>query len=123
MKMFKKITATVFAVVIVLSHSLTSSAAEVGTDSEKDIHGIYVSAYVAGTKNMMNEMISHIDETSINAVVIDVKNDEGNIVFDMDSELIDELGVEKILVKNMPGLIDTLHEHDVSKVCIIRLQT
>lgn len=113
MKILKKITATAFAVVMILSQGLNVSAAEVEADPNKDIHGIYVSAYVAGTKNMMDEMISHIDETSINAVVIDVKNDEGNIVFDMDSELIDELGVVKILVKDMQGLIDTLHEHDI----------
>ncbi len=77
------------------------------------IHGIYVSAYVAGTKNMMDEMITHIDETDINAVVIDVKNDEGNIVYDMDSELIDGLGTENILIKDMPGLIDELHDHGI----------
>ena len=81
--------------------------------SEDDIHGIYVSAHVAGTTSMMEEIIQHIDETNINAVVIDVKTDEGTISFDMDSELIDELGVEDILVKDMPGLMNTLHEHGV----------
>ncbi|SDB26868.1 putative glycoside hydrolase [Butyrivibrio sp. INlla16] len=78
-----------------------------------EIHGIYVSAFVAGTKNMMDEIITHIDETSINAVVIDVKNDDGNIVFDMDSELVDSLGTKDILVGDMPGLINTLHEHGI----------
>lgn len=82
-------------------------------ESSKDIHGIYVSAHVAGTKSMMDDIIAHIDETSINAVVIDVKTDEGTIAFDMDSELIDELQVEDILVKDMPGLLATLHEHGV----------
>ncbi len=81
-------------------------------DDDK-IHGIYVSAYVAGTTNMMKEMIEHIDDCSINAVVIDVKNDEGNIVFDMDSELITELNSENILVSDMPGLVQTLHEHGI----------
>lgn len=93
--------------------SIPVAAAEDEGKGQESIHGIYVSAYVAGTKSMMDEIIEHIDETTINAVVIDVKNDEGNIVFDMDSELIDDLGVENILVKNMPGLIDTLHEHDI----------
>ncbi|WP_408071979.1 putative glycoside hydrolase [Butyrivibrio sp. JL13D10] len=82
-------------------------------DSQDEIHGIYVSAHVAGTSGMMNEIIEHIDETSINAVVIDVKTDEGRIAFDMDSEFIDGLGVEDILVKDMPGLLETLHEHGV----------
>lgn len=94
-----------------------NSCASVTADEDKaepeHIHGIYVSAYVAGTKNMMDEMIAQIDGSSINAIVIDVKNDEGNIVYDMDSELIDGLGVENILVRDMPGLIETLHEHEI----------
>ncbi|SFB70313.1 putative glycoside hydrolase [Butyrivibrio sp. YAB3001] len=87
--------------------------AQEAPEEEKDIHGIYVSAYVAGTKSIMDEIIQHVDETNINAVVIDVKNDEGNIVFDMDSELIDNLGTESILVKDMPGLLKELHDHDI----------
>ena len=51
MKVIKKITATAFAVVMILSQCINASAAEVGTYSGKDIHGIYVSAYVAGTKD------------------------------------------------------------------------
>ena len=98
---------------IVAGISIPVAAAEDDGKEQESIHGIYVSAYVAGTKSMMDEIIEHIDATAINAVVIDVKNDEGNIVFDMDSELIDDLGVERILVKDMPGLIDTLHEHDI----------
>ena len=99
--------------VVAIGTSIPVAAAEDEGEEKEFIHGIYVSAYVAGTKSMMDEIIEHIDATTINAVVIDVKNDEGNIVFDMDSELIDDLGVEKILVKDMPGLIDTLHEHDI----------
>ncbi len=100
-------------IVTILSLSLSVSAAEDKEIEQEPIHGIYVSAYVAGTKSMMDEIIEHIDKTSINAVVIDVKNDEGNIVFDMNSELIDSLGVENILVKDMPALIDKLHEHNI----------
>ncbi len=84
-----------------------------GLPDASEIHGIYVSAFVPGTKSMMDEIITNIDDTNINAVVIDVKNDDGNVVFDMDSELIDELGVENILVKDMPGLIDELHSHGI----------
>ncbi len=87
--------------------------AETTDIDEAPIHGIYVSAYVAGTKSMMDEIIEHIDETSINAVVIDVKNDEGNIVFDMDSELIDSLGVENILISDVDDLINKLHDHGI----------
>ncbi len=101
-------------VIAIASSAIPVMAAEEELVEETEpIHGIYVSAYVAGTSSMMDEIIEHIDETSINAVVIDVKNDEGNIVFDMDSQFIDDLGVENILVKDMPALMDKLHEHGV----------
>ena len=100
-------------VLIGQSKSACAEDGEIDLPSTDHIHGIYVSAYVAGTKNMMDEMIQNIDDSSINAVVIDVKNDEGNIVFDMESGLVDELGTKDILVKDMQGLIDTLHEHGV----------
>ncbi len=87
---------------------------EEAESSEEDaIHGIYVSAYVAGTPSMMDEIITQIDETNINAIVLDVKNDEGHIIFDMNSELIDGLGVEDILIKDMPELMKNLHEHGI----------
>ena len=42
----------------------------------KKVKGIYISAYVAGTESLIDEIIQHIDQTEINAVVIDVKDDE-----------------------------------------------
>ncbi len=91
-----------------------ATATETETAEEtQPIHGIYVSAHVAGMKSMMDEIITHMDETNLNAVVIDAKNDEGNVTFDMDRELINEVGSVQVLVGDMPGLIDTLHEHGI----------
>lgn len=118
-KHFKLFGALMIAGVIAFSFpmTVTASAAENVAQEEvaepEEIHGIYVSAYVAGTTNMMNELIEHIDDSTINAVAIDVKNDEGHIVFDMESELVDDLGTKDILVKDMPALLETLHEHDI----------
>ena len=49
------------------------------------VKGIYVSAYVAGTGDMMDKIIEEIDRTELNAVVIDVKDDQGRITYAMDS--------------------------------------
>ena len=97
----------------IATDEVTSGNAGGNLPSADAIHGIYVSAFVAGTKNMMDDIIANIDETSINAVVIDVKNDDGNIVFEMDSELLNGLETTNILVRDMPGLINTLHEHGI----------
>ncbi len=45
------------------------------------VKGIYVSAYVAGTGDMMDKIIEEIDKTELNAVVIDVKDDQAESHF------------------------------------------
>lgn len=77
------------------------------------VKGIYISAYVAGTKNLMDEIIQHIDETEINAVVIDVKDDNGRITFSMDSPVVSEIGAVKKFIPDIEGLMKTLKEHNI----------
>ncbi len=114
MRQIKKMVAILSGMITIFSSFLTVYAEEEvsGFDTEH-LHGVYVSAYVACTRSMMDEILEHISETNINAVVIDVKNDEGNIIIDMDSDLIDGLGTENVLVKDMPGLINELHEKGI----------
>ncbi len=62
------------------------------------VKGIYLTGYVAGSPGMFDEILSHIEQTEINAVVIDVKNDEGRVTFAMDSPLVNEVGSVKKLM-------------------------
>lgn len=77
------------------------------------VKGIYVSAYVAGTGDMMDKIIEEIDRTELNAVVIDVKDDQGRITFDMDSPTVNEIGACQPFIGDLPGLIKKLKEHDI----------
>lgn len=77
------------------------------------VKGIYVSAYVAGTGDMMDQIISHIDQTELNAVVLDVKDDQGRITFAMDSPTVDEIGASKQYIRDMPALLKKLKEHNI----------
>ena len=77
------------------------------------VKGIYVSAYVAGTGDMMDKIIEEIDRTELNAVVIDVKDDQGRITFDMDSPTVNEIGACQAFIGDLPGLIRKLEEHGI----------
>lgn len=77
------------------------------------VKGIYISAYVAGTSDMMDNIIEQIDKTEINAVVIDVKDDNGRITFAMDSPVVTELGAVKKFIPDIQGLMAKLKEHDI----------
>lgn len=77
------------------------------------VKGIYVSAHVAGIDSMMDQIIRQIDETELNAVVIDVKDDNGRITFQMDSPVVAETEACEILIQDMPALMARLEAHEI----------
>ncbi len=96
--------------------STEESVEEVSVKPEKPrvkVKGIYVSEYVAGTPDLMDAIIENIDKTEINAVVIDVKDDNGRISYAMDSPMVAELGAVKKFIPDMPGLMAKLKEHNI----------
>lgn len=44
------------------------------------VRGIYVTGHVAGG-NRLNELIKYVDDTDLNAMVIDIKDDWGNVTY------------------------------------------
>ena len=76
------------------------------------VKGIYVTGPVAGHARM-EEIIQLVDETELNAVVIDVKNDDGFVTYSMDSDTVEALGSTVKYVKDMPSLVQSLHDKGI----------
>lgn len=87
-------------------------ASAIPKEAPEAVKGIYVTGPVAGHERM-NEIIQLVEETELNAVVIDVKNDDGYITYSMNSELVEELDAKVLYIKDLPSLIQTLHEKDI----------
>lgn len=85
----------------------------------KKVKGIYISAYVAGTESLIDEIIQHIDQTEINAVVIDVKDDNGRITFSMDTPMVNEIDSVQKLIPDIETLINKLKEHNIYTIARI----
>jgi hypothetical protein len=86
----------------------------------RNVKGIYLPAYVAGKEEKMDEIIEHIKETEINAVVIDVKDDIGRIIFKMDGEIIKRLGTNReIQIADMPALMKKLKDNNIYTIARI----
>ena len=77
------------------------------------VKGIYISAYVAGTPSRMEELLAEIKESEINAVVIDLKGDEGYITCEMNSPMVSELGAVKKYIPDIRGLMAELKANDI----------
>ncbi|MGN0326891.1 MAG: putative glycoside hydrolase [Lachnospiraceae bacterium] len=82
------------------------------------VHGIYVTGPMAGSSGMEN-LITLLDETELNTMVIDVKDDFGNITYDMNLSSVQELGNCIKYIRNMEDLLATLKEHDIYTIARI----
>lgn len=76
------------------------------------VKGIYVSGPMAGTAGMDN-LIALVDCTELNALVIDVKNDDGYLTCELDVPLAEQIGSEKHYIKDLPALVQTCKEKNI----------
>lgn len=76
------------------------------------VKGIYVSGPMAGTAGMDN-LIALVDRTELNALVIDVKNDDGYLTCELDVPLTEQIGSEKHYIKDLPALVQTCKEKNI----------
>ena len=77
------------------------------------VKGIYVSGPKAGSGNSMDELIDMVDTTELNTMVIDIKNDSGEITYNTNLPIVKEIGANKNYIKDMKKLIQTLKEKDI----------
>ena len=93
----------------------TGSVEDVATVKELNrvkVKGIYVSGPMAGTAGMDN-LIALVDRTELNALVIDVKNDDGYLTCELDVPLAEQIGSEKHYIKDLPALVQTCKEKNI----------
>lgn len=78
-----------------------------------EVKGIYLTAYTAMNPLSRGKLIDLIDATELNAVVIDIKDYTGYVLYDSNIDLINELGTEKNRLGDVYSIIQAFHEHDI----------
>ena len=94
------------------AETASGSVSENSADAPVKVKGIYVSAPVAGHEKM-DDLIALVDETELNAMVIDVKNDEGRVTYHMDNPQVQELGADVNYIQDIDELIQKCKEKDI----------
>lgn len=79
-------------------------------DDHPKVKGIYVTGSTAGS-SAMDDLIELIDETELNAVVIDLKNDEGEITVTTEEK--------RSYINDVETIMDKLKEHDIYTIARI----
>lgn len=83
-----------------------------------EVKGIYVTGPVAGSERM-NDLITLVDATELNTMVIDVKNDNGEITWKMDTGSVIEMGNGVAYIRDISALMETLKQHEIYTIARI----
>lgn len=83
----------------------------IDTRTPTKVKGIYLTASKANST--IDELISLVDDTELNAMVIDVKDDEGRITYLMEYEDAIKINATKAYISDMDSLIDKLKKKNI----------
>jgi len=78
-----------------------------------EVKALYMSGWVAGSKDFRDSLVKIIDETELNAVVIDIKDSTGKISFSIDDPLIKKIGSAENRIKDIRALTSLLHSKNI----------
>ena len=79
----------------------------------EQVKAIYLSSWVAGSKSFRDKVMKVVDETEVNAVVIDVKDSTGRISFEVYDPELKAVGSVERRIADLPGLVADLHEKGI----------
>lgn len=77
------------------------------------VRGIYMTSWVASTKNLRENLVKIIDSTEINSVVIDIKDYTGKISFFASSTELQKIGSMENRIKDIKEFMEELHDKNI----------
>ena len=81
---------------------------------------LYLSFYGIGDRSLRGAALKLLDETELNALVIDVKGDQGHIPYRSAVPLAATVGAQKVItVRDMPALLASLRERGIYTIARI----
>lgn len=84
-----------------------------------EVKGIYVTANRAGIDSYFQDLIDLCNQTEVNAMVIDVKTDKGEVTFQNEIPIADELEVSVPAANNIREVISVMEENDIYPIARI----
>lgn len=86
-----------------------------------EVKGIHVTSWIAGDRRYFPHIIKLIDETELNTIVIDLKEADGRIAYDVEIPLAKATGSIEKRIRNLDALIEECKRHNIYKIARIVL--
>lgn len=94
--------------VSVVSQSLVTHIA-----TPEHVKAVYMSSWVGSTPSKRAQIIQLIQETEINAVVLDIKDATGKVSFLVDDPIVAATGSPENRIRDIDALIKALHDNNI----------
>ncbi len=85
------------------------------------IKAVYATSWSASSQSKMDYLISLINETELNAIIIDIKDYSGIIAYDIESELVEKYGSKEVRISKLNALIKRLHDNNIYVIARITM--
>jgi hypothetical protein len=72
-----------------------------------------MTSWVAGTPKLRAEIVKLVEETELNTVVIDIKDDTGRISYKVSDKELQEFGSYEVRIPDLREFIKSLHQKDI----------
>lgn len=80
--------------------------------------GIYLTGYTAGSSRF-SELVRLVDDTELNAMVIDIKDDSGWVTYRSTLAVVKEAKADTYMIPDLDRVLATLREHDIYSIARI----
>jgi len=83
-----------------------------------EVKAIYLTSATPSVSHF-DELVRLVDETELNAMVIDIKDSYGKVAYDSEVPLAQKIGISKGRIKDLPGVLAKLHEKKIYAIARI----
>ena len=90
-----------------------SPSPDTATSASVEAKGIYITSNIAGIPDYLNPRLQLVDDTVLNAVVIDIKADQGYVTCKNKVPMADELGITMNNIPDLDALLADLRARDI----------
>ncbi len=81
--------------------------------NKREVKGLYITAYSASNPKKVDEIINLINSTELNAVVIDIKDYSGYVLYDSNLLWVNEFKTEQNRLGDIKAIIQKFHDNDI----------
>ncbi|MBI4692052.1 MAG: hypothetical protein HY773_01245 [Candidatus Terrybacteria bacterium] len=116
---FKKISSFSYTASVMESVGQEEPERPVHISTPDPVRGIYMTSWVASTRDWREQLVKLVDSTELNSIVIDIKDYTGRIAFEVADPELQKIGSVETRIDDIRDFINHLHNKNIYTIARI----